>query len=67
MQNIHPVYNIKELMIKRELAKDDKLKNESWVYILFYYLSSKNINDKKNIFIGQIFTLIQKIKCEKKN
>ncbi|XP_011878951.1 PREDICTED: KRR1 small subunit processome component homolog [Vollenhovia emeryi] len=46
MKNIHPVYSLKTLMLKRELAKNLKLKNENWERYLPKY-NSKNISKRK--------------------
>lgn len=50
MHNIHPIYGLKQLLIKRELAKREDMKNEDWSrYIPTYKKSTPNKEKQKTI------------------
>lgn len=66
MRNVHPIYNIKELMIKRELAKNPDLKNENWERFLpkFKKQNAKRKKLKIKQKSGNVFPPEQQLRKE---
>ncbi|EPY31604.1 ribosomal rRNA assembly protein [Strigomonas culicis] len=57
MNNIHPIYNLKQLLIKRELAKREDMKHEDWSRFIPVYKKSLPNKEKRKA--------VQKIKKER--
>lgn len=60
IKNVHPIYHIKTLMIKRELAKDPKMANENWERYLPKF-KKKNVKRKKPTEIKKKVSLAESL------
>lgn len=55
MQNVHPVYNIKELMIRKELEKDPEMVNQDWSRFLPQF-KKRNVKRKETKKVKSAYT-----------